>query len=165
MPNPRLPLRWANTNGPLRLSPATWFEIASIPECRHIGSKSGGPTTTGQISAHVAVDSFDSLPPQQHDARLLQGAEIAHRRYQSCLPQLEVEDHPNATNPDLLALGPHWTELGRPTSRRLEGNAPLQDRITTWINQAENVTAKICGPPTGDDALLLQLAQTPDKTE
>ena len=108
---------------------------------------------------------FDSLPPRLHDARLLQEAEIAHQRYQSCLQQLESKTDPNATNPDLLALGPHWTELGSPNVQALEGNAPLQDRITTWINQAETVTAKICGPPTGDDALLLQIAQTPDKTE
>ena len=108
---------------------------------------------------------FYALPPRLHDASLLQEAEIAHQRYQSCLQQLESKTDPNATNPDLLALGPHWTELGSPNVQALEGNAPLQDRITTWINQAETVTAKICGPPTGDDALLLQIAQTPDKTE
>jgi tetratricopeptide (TPR) repeat protein len=108
---------------------------------------------------------FDSLPPRLHDARLLQEAKIAHQRYQSCLQRLEAKTDPNATNPDLLALGPHWTELGSPNVQALAGNAPLQGRITTWISQAETVTAKICGPPTGDDALLLQIAQTPDKTE
>ena len=108
---------------------------------------------------------FDSLLPRQHDIRLLQAAAIAHRRYQSCLQSLQSHNDPNATNPDLLALGIQWTELGSPNVQALEGNAALQDRITAWTGQAESVTAKVCGPPTGDDALLLQIAKTPDKTE
>ena len=108
---------------------------------------------------------FDSLPPRLHDSRLLQDADIAHQRYQSCLQSLQSSNNPNATNPGLLALGTQWTALGSPNGHALEGNATLQDRITVWINQAETVTAKVCGPPTGDDALLLQIAQTPDKTE
>jgi tetratricopeptide (TPR) repeat protein len=108
---------------------------------------------------------FDSLPPQVHDARVLQAANIAHQRYESCLQTLQSHNDPNITNPDLVALGTQWTELGSPNVHALEGNAPLQDRINTWTAQAEIVTAKVCGPPHGDDALLLQLAQTPDKTE
>ncbi len=108
---------------------------------------------------------FDSLPPRQHDARVLQAANIAHQRYQNCLKTLQSHNHPNATNPDLLALGTQWTQLGSPNLHALEGNVALQDRITTWTGQAEIVTAKVCGPPTGDDALLLQIAQTPDKAE
>jgi tetratricopeptide (TPR) repeat protein len=108
---------------------------------------------------------FDSLPPRQHEARVLQAAEIAHRRYESCLLGLQSHNDPNATNPDLLTLGTQWTELGSPDVHALAGNAPLQDRITTWTGQSEIVTARNCGQPTGDDALLLQLAQAPDKTE
>ena len=108
---------------------------------------------------------FDSLLPRQHDLRLLQAAAIAHHRYESCLQALQSNNDANATNPDLLALGTQWTELGSPNVHALEGNVALQDRITAWTGQAESVTAKVCGPPTGDDALLLQIAQTPDKTE
>ncbi len=108
---------------------------------------------------------FDSLLPRAHDIRLLQAADIAHQRYERCLQILQSYNHPNATNADLLALGPQWTALGSPDVHALEGNAPLQDRVTAWTNQAEIVTAKVCGTPTGDDALLLQLAQTPDKAE
>lgn len=108
---------------------------------------------------------FDSLPPRQHEARVMQAAQIAHRRYESCLLGLQSNSSPNATNPDLLALGTQWTELGSPDVHALAGNASLQDRITTWTSQAEIVSAKNCGQPTGDDALLLQIAQAPDKTE
>ena len=108
---------------------------------------------------------FDSLSPRQHDLRLLQAAAIAHRRYESCLQALQSHNDPNAANPDLLALGTQWTQLGSPNVHGLLGNAALQDRITAWTDQAEIVTAKVCGPPTGDDALLIQIAQIPDKTE
>lgn len=108
---------------------------------------------------------FDSLSPRQHDLRLLQAASIAHRRYESCLQALQSHNDPNAANPDLLALGTQWTQLGSPNVHGLLGNAALQDRITAWTDQAEIVTAKVCGPPAGDDALLLQIAQIPDKTE
>ena len=108
---------------------------------------------------------LDSLPPSQHDARILHDANIAHQRYQSCLQHLQSHNDPNATNPDLLALGTQWTQLGSPNAHALEGDAALQDRMTSWIAQTEILTAKVCGPPTGDDALLLQIAQTPDKTE
>ncbi len=108
---------------------------------------------------------FDSLPPRQHDSRILQAADIAHTRYESCLAGLQAHSDPNASNPDLVALGTQWTALGSPNAHALEGNIALQNRITAWTSQAEIVTAKVCGPPTGDDALLLELAQTPDKSE
>jgi tetratricopeptide (TPR) repeat protein len=108
---------------------------------------------------------FDSLPPRQHDARILHAADIAHQRYQNCLQAMRSKNDPSATSPDLLALGTGWTQLGLPNLHALQGNVALQDRISTWTGQAEIITAKVCGPPTGDDALLLELAQTPDKTE
>lgn len=108
---------------------------------------------------------FDSLPPRQHDARILRAAGIAHQRYASCLKTLQSNKDANATNPDLLALGTGWTQLGSPNLHALQGNVALRDRISNWTGQVEIVTAKVCGPPTGDDALLLEIAQTPDKTE
>jgi tetratricopeptide (TPR) repeat protein len=108
---------------------------------------------------------FYSLPPKQHVARLLQNAAIAHRRYASCLRDLQSRSDPKATEPDLLALGTQWKQLGSPNAHALAGNAPLQQRLMDWTSQSEIVTAKLCGPPTGADALLLQLAQVPDKTE
>jgi tetratricopeptide (TPR) repeat protein len=113
----------------------------------------------------LQIIPFDSLLPRAHDARVLQAADIAHRRYEDCVRTLQSHNDPNVTNPELVALGTKWNELGSPNAQALEGNAALQDRINTWTAQAEIVTAKVCGPPTGDDALLLQLAQTPDKTE
>jgi tetratricopeptide (TPR) repeat protein len=113
---------------------------------------------------------FYALPPRQHIERILIGAQLAHQRYERCTAQVQSKNNPiqNAAPEDLAALallGTQWTQLGPVQPASLTGNAPLQLQLTTWINQAEILTAKVCGPPTGDDALLLQLAQTPDKTE
>lgn len=108
---------------------------------------------------------FYSLPPKLHVIRVLQDAEIAHRRYVGCLKDLQSRKDPHADEPDLLALATQWTQLGSPNAHALAGNAPLQQRVMDWTSQSELLTAKLCGAPTGDDALLLQLAKTPDKTE
>lgn len=175
---------------------------------------------------------FYALPPRQRYERLLRSAAIAHRRYDSCLAQLQTEkatgetgvnatvsassvqnqsspdttdkDDADSSNPnkshskldlfakslsrfglsrktnrqpviapptgsdnsaDFSALGARWPELQHLKPANLAGNAPLEQTLTNWTNEVEIVTAKLCGPPTGNDALLLQLAQTPDKTE
>jgi tetratricopeptide (TPR) repeat protein len=63
------------------------------------------------------------------------------------------------------ALGAQWPELQHLKPANLAGNAPLEQTLGTWTSETELLTAKLCGPPSGNDALLLQLAQTPDKTE
>jgi tetratricopeptide (TPR) repeat protein len=113
---------------------------------------------------------FYALPPKQHVERILLGARIAHQRYDSCTAEVQSKNSStqNAAPEDVAALaflGTQWSQLGSLEPGSLAGNAPLQQQLTTWTNQAEIETTKVCGPPKGDDALLLQLAQTPDKTE
>lgn len=113
---------------------------------------------------------FYALPPKQHIERVLLGANTAHRRYTSCSAQLQSKNNGiQAISSDdaavLAALGTQWTQLGSLNPAALAGNAPLQLQLIAWTNQAEILTAKLCGAPTGNDALLLQLAQAPDKTE
>lgn len=111
---------------------------------------------------------FDGLPPRQRADRVLLMANIAHRRYQSCLKHPQSASDANSTDADLLALGTQWTQWAQSKSlapNRLSGDTSLQQYLMTWSGQAELLTAKLCGAPTGDDALLLQLTQTPDKTE
>ncbi|MGC1784549.1 MAG: tetratricopeptide repeat protein [Acidobacteriaceae bacterium] len=134
---------------------------------------------------------FYALPPKQHSERVLLGAAIAHRRYASCLARLRPAEGSGSSDSNsttsgpaaasataaapaissgdsaaLTALGTQWTqELQSLQPANLAGNAPLEQTLMNWTNRAEILTAKLCGPPTGNDALLLQLAQTPDKTE
>ncbi len=113
---------------------------------------------------------FYALPPQQHAERILLGANIAHRRYADCAAQSQTQTGANQSisTTDAAALsqlGTQWSQAGPLNPRDLAGNASLQQFLLGWTNQAEILTAKLCGAPTGNDALLLQLAQTPDKSE
>lgn len=116
---------------------------------------------------------FYALPPKQRAERILLGANIAQKRYTACAAKLEIQKSQptagqNISSTDaaaLSALGVQWTQMGRLTPRDLAGNASLQEFLLGWTNQAELLTAKLCGAPNGDDALLLQLAKTPDKSE
>ncbi len=53
-----------------------------------------------------------------------------------------------------------------PTRRELERNpGPAADAELQLIYDTEKITAAQCGAPTGDDALLLKIAQNPDAVE
>jgi tetratricopeptide (TPR) repeat protein len=108
---------------------------------------------------------FYALPPKQRVERILLGADIAHRRYESCAAKLQLQDISSDDAAAFSMLGTRWTQMGSLTPAAFAGNASLQQSVIAWTNQSEILAAKLCGPPTGDDALLLQLAQTPDKTE
>ncbi|MHB2008790.1 MAG: tetratricopeptide repeat protein [Acidobacteriaceae bacterium] len=113
---------------------------------------------------------FYALPPKQRVERVLLGADIAHKRYAGCAAKLQPKNGPSQqlSSDDaaaLSALTAQWAQMGPRKPAAFAGNAPLQQQLIAWTDQAEIWTAKVCGPPTGDDALLLQLAQVPDKTE
>ncbi|MHB1674973.1 MAG: tetratricopeptide repeat protein [Acidobacteriaceae bacterium] len=113
---------------------------------------------------------FYALPPKQRVERVLLGADIAHKRYAGCAAKLQPKNGPSQqlSSDDaaaLSALAAQWAQMGPRKPAAFAGNAPLQQQLIAWTDQAEIWTAKVCGPPTGDDALLLQLAQVPDKTE
>ncbi len=113
---------------------------------------------------------FYALPPKQRVERVLLGADIAHKRYAGCAAKLHPKNGPSRqlSSDDaaaLSALAAQWAQIGPRKPAAFAGNAPLQQQLIAWTNQTEIWTAKVCGPPTGDDALLLQLAQVPDKTE
>ena len=139
--------------------------------------KAGTPTQRAAVEQQLdkfqrmlQLIPFDSLPPLQHDERILLAAEIAHNRYTSCVTKFQPKNgpSPNISASDaaaLAALGTQWKQIKPKNAKSLAGNAPLQQSLIAWTSQTEILTAKLCGPPTGDDALLLQLAKTPDKTE
>lgn len=137
---------------------------------------------------------FYGLQPKQRARRILMEAAIAHQRFLDCASQIHLAPaaapasqppnrpasaqsqpspgqqpaQPGTPPPDptgMSALGLKWQQLGSFDAPALGGNADLEQNLVDLIDQTEIVTAKVCGPPTGDDALLLQLAQVPDKTE
>lgn len=150
------------------MAKARQYPAASTPEQRQVVQQH-----LNYLQHMLQLIPFDSLPPKVHDERLLLVANIAHKRYVSCMAQLQTGSGANEFNQNVSsddaaafsALGTQWTQFKALRARDLAGNAPLQQSLTAWTNQTELQAAKLCGAPTGDDALLLQLAQTPDKTE
>jgi tetratricopeptide (TPR) repeat protein len=65
------------------------------------------------------------------------------------------------------ALAARWQQLqpSATLARRLEGDPLLLDGTLQLVYQTERVTAQLCGPPTGEDALLLKIAQAPDQID
>jgi tetratricopeptide (TPR) repeat protein len=118
-----------------------------------------------QLQRLLLLIPFNALPPRQHAERILIGASIAHKRYSDCMAHIQPQNVSGDNAATLSALGTQWMQLGPLDPDTLAGNVPLQQTLLAWINQTEILTAELCGAPTGDDALLLQLGQTPDKSE
>ncbi|HEY4049175.1 MAG TPA: tetratricopeptide repeat protein [Acidobacteriaceae bacterium] len=101
------------------------------------------------------------------------------RALQGSLQSLEstFQHHPqkaeadNAPKPAQGAAGladvlARWNEQPEKiTLSRLESDPDLAQSIIQLIYDTERVTAQVCGPPGGDDALLLKIAQAPNAVE
>lgn len=117
-----------------------------------------------QLQQLLGLVPSSTLRPQQLAERIMIGAGIAHRRYLSCSTQVQSQSHSNG-GPELSALGSQWKQFGPMTHDKLAHDPVLQQNLIAWINETELLTDKLCGPPSGDDALLLELARVPAKTE
>jgi tetratricopeptide (TPR) repeat protein len=122
-----------------------------------------GPDTTRENNA----DSSNSTKPHSKPSLFAKSlSRFGLSRKASPQAAVIVPAASSNDTANFSALGTQWdTELRHLQPANLAGNAPLEQTLTAWTNQAEILTAKLCGPPTGDNALLLQLAQTPDKSE
>ncbi|MEO6828895.1 MAG: tetratricopeptide repeat protein [Acidobacteriaceae bacterium] len=118
-----------------------------------------------QLQRLLQLAPLDGLAPRTRARRILQAAQIAHRRYTSCSAMLQPQNLSPEDAAALAALAAQWSQIGATNATRLAANAALQQALLSWTNQTEILTARLCGPPTGDDALLYQLAQAPDKSE
>lgn len=140
-----------------------------------------GPEEKQEVSRQLArlqgmlqLIPFYGLPPKQRAERILHEAEIAHKRFVDCTAQFQSaltqsqSPPPAATASDVASLdnlGTQWQPMGSLNVAALAGNADIQQRLLALTSQTELLTAKLCGAPSGDNALLLQLAKVPDKTE
>ncbi|MBB5318923.1 tetratricopeptide repeat protein [Tunturibacter empetritectus] len=103
------------------------------------------------------------LPNNERVARILQVRALAKKRFAVCSAQLSVA---NGLSSPLKDLAAKWTSKDATASRAALLNDPAQqDATMQLVFDTESQTSKICGPPTGDDALLLQLAKFPKAME
>lgn len=96
------------------------------------------------------------MDPQQRVEHLLRVLPIAKDRFDSCAMHL------NAQLPsEMQALQSGWDDVDKMRLRRSSLQDPSeQDSLTKLIFRTEEVTSRFCGAPSGDDALLLQLANS-----
>jgi hypothetical protein len=98
-------------------------------------------------------------PARIRAQRILNARDIAHQRLTAC-----TTDHP--VTPQIAALITRWGQLPtRLTVLKLEQQPDVEQTILQLVYDTETTTAQSCGAPTGDDALLLRIAQNPGAVE
>jgi tetratricopeptide (TPR) repeat protein len=103
------------------------------------------------LSPSLAASRADRVGRELHNRTL------AKQRLDACIKQdVATEQIPAA----MQALVARWTATTRTSTRdALLRDATNEDELNSLIDDTEILTAQICGPPLGDDAMLLILAR------
>jgi hypothetical protein len=103
------------------------------------------------------------LRPEERVARILGDRAIAKKRFEGCMTQFDTT---NGLPPPLQQLKLRWTTSDAMDSRvALLRSLAKQDATVQLIYDTELQTSQFCGAPSGDDALLLLLAKSPEAAE
>ncbi len=127
-------------------------------------NRSGDLATMLENSKRILeVRPSGRLRPEERVARILGDRAIAKKRFDGCIAQFDAA----SGLPSLLQqLKLRWTAGDAPMSRPvLLQSLAKQDAAVQLIYDTELQTSQFCGAPTGDDALLLLLAKSPEVTE
>jgi tetratricopeptide (TPR) repeat protein len=136
----------------------------------HANAASSGPAMSQGVIAMMdssaqalTLDPSKKLPPRERVARILKARDLAKKRFGSC--SAHVSTASGLPSP-LQTLGARWAS-NEATANRVEllDDSTEQDAVIKLIYDTEVQTSQICGPPTGDDALLLLLAKSPKAME
>ncbi len=97
------------------------------------------------------------LPTQDRIEHILRALTIAKARFEGCAQRFAGSPLPG----ELQGLESGWENAETVRSRRSSLEDPAQQQnMVSLIFATEEVTARLCGAPSGDDALLLQLANS-----
>jgi tetratricopeptide (TPR) repeat protein len=111
----------------------------------------------------LALAPSKKLPSTERVARILKARDLAKKRFDTCNTQISTA---SGLSSPLQDLGTRWSNKETTISRSTLINDPAsQDATIKLIFDTEVQTSRICGAPTGDDALLLMLAQSPNAME
>ena len=112
-----------------------------------------------EVSAQIiALAPIKELPPAERVSHILKARDLAKKRFEACKIQASAA---NQLPSPLQALGAQWTGKEASINRRaLMNNSTEEDAVVKLVYDTELQTNQICGAPTGDDALLLLLAQS-----
>jgi tetratricopeptide (TPR) repeat protein len=124
-------------------------------------------------NAVMAIYPSEELPQRERLLRVVRAYEVARRRYTACANgnagQSDAPLKGNAqvqNSEQMTALGNRW-ESARPslTVAALVDSEQLEKATMQLVYDTEQVTARVCGEPTGEDAALLRIAASPDSVD
>ena len=135
------------------------------------GARRGGGTQVVELDALydkvdriVELAPFRSLSEREQVTRLLEAREIARRRMEMCMAGPGTAG--GIIAPELVDLHARWMGApGRMNREALLRDESQEDGVRQLIRDTEVLTAKVCGAPAGDDAVLLRLIQVPPAGE
>jgi predicted Zn-dependent protease len=111
----------------------------------------------------LALAPLKKLPNNERVTRILQARALAKKRFDACSAQVSTA---SGLPTPLQDLTTKWGSKDATSNRVVLLNDPTQqDATMQLVFDTETQTSKICGAPTGDDALLLQLAKFPKAME
>jgi Flp pilus assembly protein TadD len=120
-------------------------------------------TCVNAKAATPATPSTANAPPPKTSSNPLQSLASRFTR-QSAQPAVNQAAAP-AVDP-LQGLVERWQKLpSKVTLAELAKDSDLAQAQIQLIYDTELITQQVCGAPTGDDALLLKIAQAPDQVE
>jgi Tfp pilus assembly protein PilF len=126
-------------------------------------SPSGELTTLLQRTKRILeLRLSGKLRVEERVNRILEDRTIARRRFDACLAEFDTGGLPAS----LGQLQSRWTSAEATMTRKaLSQSLARQDAAVQLIYDTELQTSQLCAAPTGDDALLLLLAKSPEAAE
>ena len=124
-------------------------------------------------NAVVAIYPSEQLPQRERLRRVVHAYEVARKRYSACANgnagQSQTPQNGSAqiqNNDAMTSLGNRWQNSKlRLTVAALVDSAQLEKTTMQLVYDTEQVTAQVCGEPTGEDAALLRIAVSPDSVD
>ena len=117
--------------------------------------KDGVVALSSEAERLVDLSFSRGLSARQRTEHLFLAKNIAELRLHTCSAQLS---DPALRSFAMQDLESRWKATHKLSRRSVQQDADAQDSMADLINDTEWITAKECGQPSGDDALLLKLA-------
>ncbi len=117
--------------------------------------------TTSLLKNSERILLIDPAAAPTQDARiirLLDNRSLALKRLAACTQQLTAK---SALPNSMLLLDAQWATVKTQSRASLLKDPSTEAPLKALINTTEILTSELCGPPAGDDALLLLLATQP----
>jgi len=133
-------------------------DFASAPQAVQETTRNLLSEATDLLNLFPSTD----LGEKERAERILHAEKVARDRFDSCS---KGNPAPAATTP-LTDLTAKWQQVPpKLTATKLAGDPQLERTIISLVFDTEKQTAQACGAPTGEDALLLKIAQSPSAVE